>query len=264
MRRIVLDTNVVRNLAYESGCRIDIEAAVAHRHEIQFSIASAAVREVLTQLLNSGFTFKDWQKAARTLDRFISQDLPVFPRLINFNDIMNFVTDNLIESVEVINASKYVWRVVKGIEDPNWPNQVDRNSFINGIIEPPRNEYIQFIDNFINIGEIHNESQDQIIKRTLDFFSHQYGGSNTAGIMEVPARSLGRFIYLQRQEKNPLNPKAKKRRGDPYDFEILHVTAIPETQLCTADKKLIIHLKDAGVEIPGRVISVDNLNESLP
>ena len=259
--RVVLDTCVVRNLAHLVGSKMDVGLAESNRHDFQFMVAHAAVGEILEQILEGKLRVEEWQTAALALERFLSPCLPVFPRLREIPGIRQFVGENLVESSLVVEPSRDLWRLLIEIDDPDWPNQADKTSF-DELINPTRGEYGNLFSHLGDTGEFQDASQAEMISSVQDFLERTYGNGNLLKMMEIPSMALGRFLYL-RMQTPAYNPFSIDRRTDPYDFEMLHVTVVPETLFCTSDKRLLTHLELSGVEIPGRVLSVEDLNAKL-
>lgn len=78
---------------------------------------------------------------------------------------------------------------------------------------------------FERLGVIKEKDIIEMIKRRLDADTKSEPPMSER--ISAMVHALGCFLFLYMNEKAPYNPRSEKRRGDLFDFSLLHVLALP-------------------------------------
>lgn len=213
-----------------------------YRDKVQFRIGDTSLSELALALLEDRLPWQDWIDRVRLIDDLLDKDMPVLPGGRELTTLVDPTESVYPIEVGGIEYWKFSWQLLIESESEYKIQEGKEYDLANGqririkatlsmaqaAFDDERTKWARFFDKMKSLysGQLLKQ-QDiiSIIRKGLDndatksqMLSSQY---------DAMVCSLGHFIYLSLNGKEPYNPRSVKRNGDPFDFSLLQSLALP-------------------------------------
>ncbi|WP_146618405.1 hypothetical protein [Lujinxingia litoralis] len=112
MIRVILDTNVLRQFAYQDQPHLDVEAINNAQEDLGISIADGTFLELASQLQEQHICFDDWRKIVGKASMMLDNELPIFPGGCDLHRLSGVREDGEVDMEKVKLRSMHCWRFI--------------------------------------------------------------------------------------------------------------------------------------------------------
>lgn len=271
---VVFDTCTVRGIIHNHEDSVSkLNEVLIFRDKVHFRIGDASLSELAFALIEKRLPWQDWTERVHLIDNILDKDMPVLPGGRELTTLVDPKESVYPPEVGGIEYWKFSWRFL--IDSKSEPEiqagkEYDLSDgrririkatlpMAEAAFDDERTKWARFFDKMKSLCSGQSLTQEEIvglIRKGLDIdptkvplLSSQY---------DAMVCSLGRFIHLSLNGKEPYNPRSVKRDGDPFDFSLLHALALP-ARVCTKDKKFKNHVDLSGTTQKDLLLLPDQL-----
>ena len=254
--KIILDTNIIRNLCYKDYYWINDFEKMSKEH-YQFCLPDYALFEFINQFANESkdmIPLANFQKGIEQISRFISKDFPV---LFGNNKIFKqtgFKVDTHSKNNDPSyykEFSKAIWNFVTSADNSSFFKNnkmtfsVNLNKYeskleidlIEQTFQKQRDQWTDYIKTLIEKVAPYHNPKDQIdefsfIRKRMSEWIFER--SDCIERVDIISKYIYSFI-LNSNIKNKYNPESNKNKNDGIDFNIIFFHLIPSI-ICSEDR----------------------------
>jgi hypothetical protein len=244
-----------------------------YRDKVLFRIGDASLSELALALLEDRLPWQNWIDRVHLIDSLLDKDMPVLPGGRELTTLIDPTESLYPPEVGGIEYWKFSWQLLVGSKSESEIQAGKEYDLTNGTrvrikatlsmaqaaFHDERTKWAHFFDKMKSLCADQSLTQNGIIdliRKGLDTDATKV--PSLSGMYDAMVCSLGRFIYLSVNGKDPYNPRSVKRDGDPFDFSLLHALALP-ARVCTKDKKFKSHVDLSGTTQKDLLLVPDQL-----
>jgi hypothetical protein len=276
--RILLDTNIVRNIIHGDKDAIDLEelARVKRKHPV--SIGNAAIAELAAALFRGSIPFEDWSTKVMHIDSVLDIDFPVAPGGKELSALWGGHTSTGLDLAETRAHHRATWRLIreartrtdleKGVEfvgptGRRYLIRVDQATYESAFTEEGK-RWSEWFERTIKILKEEASQGTEISERFLiqiqksDLIKDM--GFADAEKLDLVVRVLAKRLVQGIKPKDPY--KARNSHNEPLDLDLLYGLPLP-AWVCTSDTRLLHLARSTGSADASNVMSPRELLDRL-
>jgi len=250
---IALDTRIIRDFGFTRG-----DAAFAALREVRgfghrFRLADHAAVELVAQLDEGRFEWNDWKNARVRAAEIIDRENPIIAGGWELFAALGLpVGDRTGQEQPVLRRDEAValWERLLSARNPTefrelWRAIVEGREMLLGfkrgaggeMLEGLRDRWITSFDAIVQRAALENPDQDTLVKVVAAGIDTQAGWENPLCSVRIDSmiRTYAHLAVRRMKEKEPYNPRNKKKRNDGIDFDMLQYHGVPML-VCVEDR----------------------------
>lgn len=258
---VALDTNVVRNLCYETPCWVSSFAQMA-KNGYHFCLSDVLLAELLHQFEEESFTFAEYSAAIGQVDTFISSDLPFLPgknQLYQMSGIIDNDLPNDFNPKFVQAYSIATWEWMKTISSSadlfskpmtfKADGQCYKAAFQKGkardALDEEREGWSKFIKRYDSLPKdaIPGYQAEMLANMRIEIDSWASCDPPLSVRFDLWIKNILRTVQQRTKSRDPYSPDSRKRKNDGIDILLQHAFLLPAF-ICLYDKKFLCNFAE--------------------
>jgi hypothetical protein len=255
MKCVVFDTCTIRAIIH--GCADAIaewQKIMTFKDKMRFRIGDVALAEITLALGEERIHWTDWKNRVMLINDLLDDEIPILPGHRELEQLRRGIAN---EEPGGIRFSKAIWH---HISSSNSETDLQKETSFTGedgqvylvkgwdlsraagIIERDRDYWADSFDDIKAKAGSLKLSEEQTVTIIAEELDNKVEiDPPLSVVLDAQIRSRARFVYLSLNNKEPYNPRSKKRRGDFFDFTLLACLGLPAV-ICTRDHKFKTHV----------------------